>query len=71
MSECEIKRDHEGKLHLYVAGVPVRAVNIFSIAQNEGKLCALASIPLEQVTFGEVDNVVLAAHHFGPGYTRR
>jgi hypothetical protein len=58
MTNIEIKRDHTGKLHMYVAGVPALGVNVSAVSMVEGKLCAIAYVPLDIVTLGEVNTVI-------------
>jgi hypothetical protein len=59
MSNCEIKRDHLGVLHLYVAGIPALGVTISGIStMNDGGLSAIAVVPLRLATIGEVDTVI-------------
>lgn len=60
MSEIQLKRDHEGRVNLFVAGVPARAAMFTGMnhSQVNGKLYANFSIPLDAVSFAEVDNVV-------------
>lgn len=60
MTDIQLKRSHEGKITLFVAGVPARGALFTSMnhSQIDGKLYANFSIPIDQVTLAEVDNVV-------------
>jgi hypothetical protein len=58
MTNIELKRDHEGTLHLFVAGVPALNVTVANISNIDGKLVAVAYVPLDRVTIGEVDTVI-------------
>lgn len=61
MTDIQLKRDHEGQITLFVAGVPARGSKFAGVNTNPepGKSpYAIFTIPLDQVTFAEVDNVV-------------
>ena len=56
---CEIKREHTGKMHLFVGGVPANGALITSIDYStDGKAYARVSIPLDRLSFSELENVV-------------
>lgn len=60
MSDIQLKRNHEGQVTLFVAGVPARGAVFTGMnpSQVNGKVYANFSIPLDAVSFAEVDNVV-------------
>jgi len=58
MTNMEIKRDHNAKLHLFVDGKPALGAIVTDIGWVGDKQCAKVMIPLEYVTFGEVDSIV-------------
>ena len=60
MSDIQLKRSHNGEVTLYVAGVPARGALFTGMnhSQVNGKVYANFSIPLDALSFAEVDNVV-------------
>lgn len=61
MTDIQLKRDHLGQVTLYVAGVPARGAVFTGMNPSQmqpGKVYANFSIPLDVLSFGEVDNVV-------------
>lgn len=56
----QIKREHTGRMHLFVDGIPVPGALVTSITHSaaDGKPYVQISIPVDKLTFGEVDNVV-------------
>lgn len=58
MSNIELKRDHEAKLHLYVNGQPALGAQFTGMQMIEGATVAFFAVPLKHATIGEVANVV-------------
>lgn len=58
MSNIEIKRDHEAKLHLYVSGQPALGAQFTGVQLLDGSPVAFFAVPLKHATIGEVANVV-------------
>lgn len=61
MTDIQLKRSHTGEVTLYVAGVPARGAIFTGMNPsqvNPGKVYANFSIPLDHLSFAEVDNVV-------------
>lgn len=60
MTDIQLKRSHDGNVTLFVAGVPARGALFtgMNASQINGKLYANFTIPLDQVSFAEIDNVV-------------
>lgn len=55
----EIKRDHEGRLHLFSHGVPVPGATVTGVKMlTSGDIAAEVYIPTRNLTFAEMDNVV-------------
>lgn len=54
----KLKRDHQGTVHLFVNESPANGARFNGITAFEGKQCAIFFVPLDQVSFGEVDNVI-------------
>lgn len=57
---CQLKREHTGKLHLFVDGVPAQGAFVTGINFNnlDNKQYVQVSIPLDKISFAELDNVV-------------
>lgn len=58
MTNTELKRDHEGKLHLYVNGAPALGVKFTGMQAVGDENVAFFAVPLKTSTIGEVANVV-------------
>jgi hypothetical protein len=58
MSNLKLKRGHDAKVHLFVNDSPALGAEFNGINLFNGKLCAVFLVPIDQVQFGEVDNVI-------------
>lgn len=59
MSNLEIKRDHVGTLHLFVAGHPALGAHVAAMqVVGDMGLCATIFVPIKDVTLGEVSTVI-------------
>lgn len=58
MTNIELKRDHKGKVDLFVSGVPALGAEFNGISVFNGKQCAVVLVPLDQLAFGEQSTVV-------------
>lgn len=60
MTQIQLKRTHQGNVVLHVAGVPAHDALFtgMNISQVNGKTYANFSVPLDALSFAEVDNVV-------------
>lgn len=58
MSNIELKRDHEAKLHLYVGGQPALGAHFTGMQVIDNATVAFFAVPLKHATMGEVANVV-------------
>lgn len=58
MINTELKRDNNGKLHLFVGGQHAVGSIVYGMDTLDGKLHARVLLPLDQVHLGEVTNVV-------------
>lgn len=59
MSNLEIKRDHTGTLHLFVAGHPALGAKVAAMQHIDGiGLCATVFVPIKEARFGEVSSVI-------------
>lgn len=58
MSNIEIQRDHDGKLHLMVGGNYAAGSTVLKIDQINNGLAAVVVIPLEYVRLTEAKNVI-------------
>lgn len=54
----ELKRTHEGKLEMFVSGVPALNTVVVGFNATAEGLVAVISIPLKDVTISERDNVL-------------
>lgn len=72
MTDIQLKRNHEGQVILFVAGVPARRAMFtgINLSQVNGKPYANFTIPLDSLIFGEVDNVVPFVHPISEKETR-
>lgn len=61
MSNIELKRDQNAKIHLFVAGQPARGAIVTGIDWVGDKQCAKVIVPLEYLTLSEVDTSVSPA----------
>lgn len=57
-TNIELQRDHTGKLHLFVAGVPALFAEVTGITNISDKLTAVIVVPLDNLTMGEISTVV-------------
>ena len=53
-----VDRDHEGRLHLAVAGQYAAGARVTGFQQIGDELCAVVVVPMKALTLGEVSNVV-------------
>lgn len=58
MSNIELKRDHEAKLHLFVGGQPALGAQFTGMQVVDGAPVAFFAVPLKYAVLGEVANVV-------------
>jgi hypothetical protein len=58
MSNLEIKRDHNGTMHLHVAGVPALGATVTAITTVNGEMGAVVFVPLKLTLLGEIDRVI-------------
>lgn len=58
MTNIELKRDHSGKVDLFVSGAPALGARFNGISQFGDKQCAVFLVPLDQLVFGEQSVVV-------------
>jgi len=58
MSNIRLRRDHKAAVHLEVGGQYAIGAEFNGMSMFNGKQCAVFLVPLDHVTFAEVDNVV-------------
>ena len=58
MSNMKLKRGHDAKVHLFVNDAPALGAEFNGINMFNGKQCAVFLVPIDQVQFGEIDNVI-------------
>lgn len=58
MSNIELKRDHEGAMHLVVGGQFASGSQVAGVQMVNGEMTAIVWVPLKHVVLGEVTNVV-------------
>lgn len=57
-SNVEFKRTHEGKLEMFVSGVPALGARVLNVQPVDGELNAFVAVPLKDATIGEVTTVI-------------
>jgi len=58
VSNIELKRDHEAKLHLFVGGAPALGAKFTGMQVIGDENVAFFAVPLKNATIGEVSNII-------------